>query len=288
MSDDTSTRFPKLNDSNYASWSIMMEAELIRKSLWTNIVEMVIDIEKKPDEKKTTDEIKAEFESMKSKRKSDKMAQARSEMILRVDPGQLSHMTSKDPMEIWEKLKNVHRGRGFATSLALKRKFLTSKKGRTQTMQAWVGNIRAQAFEMEMAGIDVNEQDVILALTLGLSSSYDAIIISFDGMDPEKLTVDAVITRLLNEETRQSGGRTHTSTPTHHNHSVDDDSALAVMHTSRHPLSEITCFFCTKKGHFRSDCPDRKAWEKSRGEGAHVAEEAFTADEDWDSNDDAI
>ncbi|KAE9401715.1 hypothetical protein BT96DRAFT_758723, partial [Gymnopus androsaceus JB14] len=80
-----------------------------------------------------------DFELVKSKHKSDKMAQACSKMILCVEPGQLSHMTFKDPMEIWEKLKNVHRGRGFAMSLALKQKFLTSKKGRNQTMQAWIG-----------------------------------------------------------------------------------------------------------------------------------------------------
>ncbi|KAJ3728265.1 hypothetical protein C8R42DRAFT_558489, partial [Lentinula raphanica] len=77
-----------------------------------------------------------EVDVQKAKRKAEKMAQARAEMILRVEPGQLSHMTSKDPLEIWEKLQNVHRGRGFATSLALKRKFLTSKKGPTQKMQA--------------------------------------------------------------------------------------------------------------------------------------------------------
>ncbi|KAE9407201.1 hypothetical protein BT96DRAFT_777808, partial [Gymnopus androsaceus JB14] len=69
-----------------------------------------------------------EFEKKKGKRKSNKMAQARAEMILRVEAGQLSHMTARDPMEIWERLKNVHCGRGFATSLALKRQFLTSKK----------------------------------------------------------------------------------------------------------------------------------------------------------------
>ncbi|KAE9409714.1 hypothetical protein BT96DRAFT_766033, partial [Gymnopus androsaceus JB14] len=79
------------------------------------------------------------FELVKSKCKSNKMAQAHSKMIHHVEPGQLSHMTLKDPMEIWEKLKNVHRGQGFATSLALKQKFLTSKKGRNQMMQAWIG-----------------------------------------------------------------------------------------------------------------------------------------------------
>ncbi|KAJ3831783.1 hypothetical protein F5878DRAFT_549112 [Lentinula raphanica] len=94
MTDNSTTSFSKLDDLNYTSWAIMMEAELIRKDLWTNVVE----------------EIKIEVDVQKAKRKAEKMAQARAEMILRVEPGQLSHMTLKDPLEIWEKLRNVHRG----------------------------------------------------------------------------------------------------------------------------------------------------------------------------------
>ncbi|KAE9398284.1 hypothetical protein BT96DRAFT_822277 [Gymnopus androsaceus JB14] len=70
-------------------------------------------------------------------------------------------------------------------------------------MQAWIGKIQAQALEMEIAEVKVSKQDVILALTLGLPSTYGAIIISFSAMDPKKLIIDTVITRLLNEETHQ-------------------------------------------------------------------------------------
>ena len=283
MSEESTTRFAKLNDANYASWSIMMEAELTQKDLWTNMVVILLDVDKKTNNKQ-----KAEFEKKKGKRKYDKMAQARAEMILRVEAGQLSHMTARDPMEIWKRLKNVHRGQGFATSLALKWQFLMSKKGQNQTMQAWIGKIQAQALKMEMAEVKVSKQDVILALTLGLPPTYNAIIISFDAMDPKKLTIDTVITRLLNEETCQSGIHSHTPTPAHTSHTANDE-ALVVAHTSRRPLSDITCFFCTKKGHFHSDCPDRKAWEKSKASGdEHVAyaESDWAADGVWSDGED--
>ncbi|KAJ3816513.1 hypothetical protein EV361DRAFT_813001 [Lentinula raphanica] len=94
MTDNSTTSFSKLDDLNYTSWAIMMEAELIRKDLWTNVVE----------------EIKIEVDVQKAKRKTEKMTQASAEMILQVESGQLSHMTLKDPLEIWEKLRNVHRG----------------------------------------------------------------------------------------------------------------------------------------------------------------------------------
>ncbi|KAJ7364857.1 hypothetical protein DFH08DRAFT_681932, partial [Mycena albidolilacea] len=78
------------------------------------------------------------FELKKSKRKAQKMVEARAEMLLRVDSGQLSHMWLKDPMEIWTNLRDVHRACSFATSLPLCRKFLTAKKNNKQTMQAWI------------------------------------------------------------------------------------------------------------------------------------------------------
>jgi len=56
---------------------------------------------------------------------------------------------------------------------------------------------------MEEAGIDVSEQDIILALMMGLLTAFDPIIINFDSMSSDQLTQDHVISRLLNEETRQ-------------------------------------------------------------------------------------
>jgi hypothetical protein len=52
MTDDSSAHFPKLNDTNYAQWSIMMEAELTRKGLWMNIVEVVVEKDGKTHQEK--------------------------------------------------------------------------------------------------------------------------------------------------------------------------------------------------------------------------------------------
>ncbi|KAK0183858.1 hypothetical protein F5146DRAFT_905930, partial [Armillaria mellea] len=68
-----------------------------------------------------------------------KMAEARAEMILRVDVEQLAHMDSKDPWEIWGNLQTVHHAQGFATSLSLRRKFLMAKMLERQGMESWVG-----------------------------------------------------------------------------------------------------------------------------------------------------
>ncbi|KAJ7626236.1 hypothetical protein B0H17DRAFT_1286656 [Mycena rosella] len=88
--------------------------------------------------------------------------------------------------KIWNDLRDVHRARGFATSLALRRKFLTAKKKDDQSMQSWIGEIRGQAFTIEEAtGTVVSDQDKILALTMGWPATFDPVIINFDSASPD-------------------------------------------------------------------------------------------------------
>ena len=164
-------------------------------------------------------------------------------------------------------LERVHRAAGFATSLALRRKFLMAKKAGDQTMQAWIGQTQSLAFRMTEAGIAVSDQDRILALTMGLPVSYDPVIINFDSTPHDQLTLNHVIIRLLNEELRQA------SLPSLTDQERADgpgDAALAVScsksGTSRRNRSaaDVTCFFCDGKGHYKSECPEKSQWEKMK------------------------
>ncbi|KAJ7124697.1 hypothetical protein C8R46DRAFT_81856 [Mycena filopes] len=103
MSDEPSrTSFPKLTDSNYGTWAIMMEALLTSKELFTDMVEVSVDTVDSNGDVRPQSEIDAELEKKMAKRSKTKMAQARSEMILRVEPGQLAHMRAKDPLAVWQ------------------------------------------------------------------------------------------------------------------------------------------------------------------------------------------
>ncbi|PPQ84349.1 hypothetical protein CVT26_007083 [Gymnopilus dilepis] len=238
--------FSWLNNTNYLEWALRMEAVLICAGLW-QMIDIIID-ETGKDAATIAKGIKAAIDGQAT----DKMNEARAEIILRVDDGQLAHcMKSRDPREIWVTLEQVHCAAGFATNLALCRRFLTMKKTDSQTMQAWIGQ----------AGTDITDQNKILALTIGLLSSYDSVIINFDSTSSNLLTLNHVISRLLNEEICQiaSGGNSTKS---------DDDvqdEAMAVTSAKSCKLKLITanpdviCFFCNKKGHYKSDCPERLA-----------------------------
>jgi len=208
------------------------------------------------------------------------MAEARAELVLCVEPSQLSHMTSRDPMIIWQTLERVHRAAGFATSLALRRQFLTARKLDSETMEAWIGRIQSMVLRMEYTGVVVTDQDRILALTMGLPASYEAIVINFDATSSTDLTVEHVISRLLNEETRQqSNESTAITSPTDTDHDPNNVAFVA----RRLAASSQTCYFCDKKGHFKSDCPDRLRWEQSKKNSTETAAAAeYDSDSDYD------
>jgi len=76
MSENSSSHFPRLNDTNYVKWAMRMEAELIRRNLWA-MVKVVVD-----EDGKDADIIQAEWMAKKNKQSMQKMAEARSELIL--------------------------------------------------------------------------------------------------------------------------------------------------------------------------------------------------------------
>ena len=125
-------KFARLNDSNYISWSLRMEAELVRKDLWgwvsgeLGMPEVIQEAPAADDGTPAVTKTQVKENAKERALAKKKWAEARAEIILRVEDSQLSHVTSTSPAEIWDQLKLVHRARGFATRISIKRKFFTA------------------------------------------------------------------------------------------------------------------------------------------------------------------
>lgn len=264
-----STKFARLNDSNYVSWSLRMEAELVRKDLWgwvSGELGMPEVIQEAPAAENGTPAVtKTQVKENVKERAlaKKKWAEARAEIILRVDDSQLSHVTSADPAEIWDQLKLVHRARGFATRISIKRKFFTARKKASEPMSAWISRIRGIANHLNEIGAKVGNEEIILALTMGLPDQYNNLIITLDSST--QLEIDTVITRLLNEEIRQE------ALPGDGPGSQGREVALVASTRDRSAKSHITCFGCGRKGHYRSECPraDRSDGKSDSGKKCH-------------------
>ena len=207
--------FEKLGEENYPVWKVYMEAMLVRKSLMDIVDGTKVMPMGSPGSKAVITFKLAQ-------------AEARTKIILCLEPSQLPHACSADPKVIWDKLDAVHRLRGFATRLALRRKFLFLTKKTDQPMQSWIAEVRDAAHRLLDADVEASEEDIILVLTQGLTSGFDNFVVMLDATAASDLTLDYIIARLLNEEARQ--GVIHQSTA---------DSALTA--TSTHHNLQIMC-----------------------------------------------
>ena len=213
---------------------MFMKALLVKKNVW----EVINGSETLPTGSPNTKPVRA-FRR--------KQAEAIAEITLHVEPSQLSFIQDDDPKEVWDTLMTVHQSCGMASRLALRRQFLRLVKSEG-SMQIFIGEARRLALQLQENGVTVEDEDLILVLTGGLDSSYDNFVITLDSTPPLQLTLNYVITRLLNEESQQLAD-------------PDRLSALTAA-TSYKPkgakrdMSQITCWNCGKKGHFQLNCPD--------------------------------
>nr|VWO94189.1 Uncharacterized protein [Ganoderma boninense] len=163
----------------------------------------------------------------------------------------------------------------------MKRCFLTAKKKKDQMVQVWIGQILSMAFCMEETGLTVSDQDIILALTLGLPPSFNQVIVALNSTPTENLKLDVVITRLLNDEVRQTSTlQPSPSTP----RDVGQAAAVISSEKPKAPVDrmKVMCFFCDKVGHYKLECPEKAAWESAKVQASAntaVAENPETLDE---------
>ncbi|KZP10436.1 hypothetical protein FIBSPDRAFT_703345, partial [Athelia psychrophila] len=101
-----------------------------------------------------------------------------------------------------EGLKKVHRARGFASRLSMRRSFLGATMGPDQTMASWISTVKSMAHALADIDAKPTEEDTIIVLTNGLPSDYNTFIATLDSVAAKELTIDYVITRLANERVR--------------------------------------------------------------------------------------
>ena len=230
-----SIQFPSLNHTNYLEWVLRMEAILIQGGFWDLV---------------TGDEELAEESDLKKIWAFQRrQAQCRAEMVLRVNDSQLPHMADSDPKAIWNALTGVHRAQGFGSWLQLCQHFITAIMKDGQSMEGWIGEVHSCANWLKAIDVDVSDEDIIIVLTAGLPPSYTTVIISLDAVKPQELTVNFVITCLLNEE-----GRQVISPNVSEVKKEEPDNAALMSEWSSH---NVQCYYCLEMGHFSSMCPTK-------------------------------
>jgi hypothetical protein len=225
----------KLNNENYEIWKILMEAILVRKQLREVAIGLLQRPAGLPNAVWAWDW---------------KNQEARAELQLAVEWDQLLHMTAHDASEIWTELERVHRLTGFTMRMGLKRKLWKMEMKDGQRIASWIADVKGVVFQLSQIGVVIPDEDIILALTNGLPSSYEQLVLTLDSTPSEVFNLDYVIGRLRTEEARQHPESRGSAT----------DHVLSITcDRPKRSLADITCFKCGNKGHYQANCPTNPA-----------------------------
>lgn len=107
--------------------------------------------------------------------------------------------------------------------------------------------------DLKAIGATMEEIDKICHLLLTLPKSFDTLVIAIETIDPDKLTMEFVKGRILDEFRKRSCAETSKT-------SSSNDSVA--MNSSR---SKVKCFKCGKTGHYQSQCKSQEKSSHSNG-----------------------
>jgi hypothetical protein len=200
---------------------------------------------------------------------------ALSAIRLRVADHVLVYVSSaKSAAEAWQILRDTYEPSGAIGIVLVRRKFFRAECPEGGDIEEHIRLLRSYQTELATLGQKIEEADFSMTLLTSLPDSWNAFTSTVDPTEPVLKESAKLISKILLEDRRIKAGN------------GNDDTALAAKSRSQKSRKNVTCYKCGKKGHFKSDCPEKDTeWKGRGGKGKKDGEKANMAkssvDEDY-------
>jgi len=255
-------KIDKLMETNFHEWRQRMKMVLALRDL-----DDMLDEDGKPTDAETR-----EFALWKRR---DTKASAIVGLTLASE--RLEHVSGcKTTAEMWSTLQGVFQRKNLMNKMKARREFYTVAMNVGEGMLGYINRMRNLGENLKATGGDVTELDVAMSVLNGLTSKYENVLVALDAKGEDKLSLDFVKSRLLQEERRQAD---KSPAPKR----IGDMPLVGANYRGqgrRGDLSKIECYFFHKFGHISHDCPQLKAKKQRQDKVAAIA-----ADDGSDSDD---
>jgi len=165
---------------------------------------------------------------------------------------------------MWTRLKAIHEQRSAINKLQLKQQFFNYKMSETDSIAQHLSKIDTMAQALRDIGESVTEVDKIAKAIGSLPIKYNNFVTAWNSCDESKQTYDNLTARLLKEELRLTEvENTNTAFASLNvRKSTKGQGQEQKVHANRKNTFDkrnVECFYCKKKGHFKSECRKRQA-----------------------------
>ena len=170
----------------------------------------------------------------------------------------LQDSETRDPVEIYRKIKAYVRRNDSVNKLFSIREFFNSKMETDQTMESHVNAVVTKANRLRNVNVAIPDEFLIAVLLNSVSfESYGPVISAIEARDVDTVTVDFVVERLLAAEARRGVYSTEPKST----------SFAAAAAASTSPAAGTTsrlCCFCNEPGHLKGTATNTKlGWLES-------------------------
>src|SRR5271167_2469478 len=206
MEEPKSYSIEKLNESNYRSWSQVVESHLDDQDLW----EVVKGIDKKPERPSTpttststsqTTEPTAAMKEYETKLETwtKKAKKARKMIISTISPSVMTYVEgTKDPAEMWTILEGRYKPKTRVTLRQLQRQFNTMKMMDDDgDMEKHLQKVERLKRQIEEQGEQISDSSYVSVLLNCAPPRYDVQISILEAQDDVTSTI--IVNRLLEE-----------------------------------------------------------------------------------------
>lgn len=252
MATKTKVEIDKLNNSNYKSWSYQLTL-LLRKEKCFSAIED--DVPPKTVKLNDVDTRNPAYEKW-----NEANDNALFYVGTTIDINQQQHIRQLETAkQAWEKLKKIHSKSALWHKVQILKNLFKMEMLTGNSMQEHLDKMFGKFEELAGMGCQYTDEISVAIIFASLSAEYDNVITAMETWDDDKLTAEAVRSKLLDEWERQNERNQKT------------ESAMKVRqneYSGRKDMRQLPCFNCRKMGHIARFCPDAK---KEKDEKASLA-----------------
>lgn len=190
-------------------------------------------------------------------------------LIRHIGDNSLEYIKDKETAkDIYDTLGEVFERKTVSGQLFLRKKLLTLKYNESRHMKDHILEFDKTVRELKSIGANLETLDIVCHLLLTLPKSYESLVTALETIQPNRLTIEFVKSRLL-DEYAQRNGETEMENP---------KSNGNVAMNAKKQIYKLKCYNCGKPNHKASECRSKVNGGNKRA--AHVSTNEYDSDTD--------